>query len=305
MLRAPERPPQVAIPCTHMPSSPDGRLVCRLDGHSYPVGIFPLIIGRAPECAIVVTEDEVSRQHACVMRTPAGYVVVDTSTHGTFVNGEPVAAQRLLRSGDVIEIGPRVFEFVLPHEPAPADAQGTAEPALTPAATRPYRRSRATGKTVLLHQLPDNRSRWQEWIRRYGLAEIAGTAAAIGGYWAGFALTGSRVAAAYAAALSESAGFYAILILRDMVRDAYAAGSRRGRYGPREMGQTCRNLFVEFGPTELLDNLLIRPLCMGLGGRLLGPRLGIIAGKLAADVFFYGLPILTTEWRRRISISGN
>lgn len=282
-----------------MPASPDGRLVCRLHGHTYPVGIFPLIIGRAPECAIVVAQDDVSRQHACVMRTPAGYVVVDTSTHGTYVNGEPVAAQRLLRAGDLIEIGLRAFEFQLPHDPSPIVAEPV-DSALPPP-TRGHRRSRATGKIVLVNQLPDNRKRWLEWIRRYGLAEVAGTAAAIGGYWGGLALTDNRLAAAYAAALSESAGFYTVLILRDMVRDAYAAGSRRGRYGPREMVRTCRNLFVEFGPAEVLDSLVIRPLCMGLGGRLLGPKIGIVAGKLVADVFFYGPPILTTEWRRRRS----
>ena len=116
-----------------MPISPDGRLVCRLHRQSYPVGIFPLIIGRAPECGIVVPEDDVSRQHACVMRTPTGYVVVDTSTHGTYVNGGPVAAQRLLRAGDVIEIGLRVFEFQLPADPTELQPVEPAAAALTPA----------------------------------------------------------------------------------------------------------------------------------------------------------------------------
>jgi len=38
---------------------------------------------------------------------------------------------------------------------------------------------------------------------------------------------------------------------------------------------------------------------MGLGGRYLGPRLGVIAGKVVADVAFYAAPMLTIEARRR------
>jgi hypothetical protein len=42
---------------------------------------------------------------------------------------------------------------------------------------------------------------------------------------------------------------------------------------------------------------------MGIGAHLLGPQLGLIAGKLAADVFFYVPTIFMYErkkrWRRR------
>jgi hypothetical protein len=280
--------------------SPDGRLLDRAHQRVHPVGIFPLIIGRAPESGIVVAEDDVSRQHACVMRTPTGYVVIDTSAHGTFVNGEPVAAQRVLRSGDLIEIGSAVFEFHLPDEPErPASAPAAApEPTKEPA-TRAHNRHRASGRSALIRDLPPHRNRVVEWIRRYGVAEVAGTAAALGGYWGGYALTGSVVASAFAAALSESIAFYGVLLLRDMVRDAYAAGARRSRYGPREIAGTWRSVFVEFGPAELLDATLLRPLSMGLGGQYLGPRLGVVVGKLAADLVFYATPILTSEARRR------
>jgi hypothetical protein len=280
--------------------SPDGRLLDRLHQRVHAVGIFPLIIGRAPESGIVVADDDVSRQHACVMRTPTGYVVIDTSSHGTLVNGEPVAAQRVLQAGDLIEIGSQVFEFQLPDEP-PAPASEAAAPVAVPSLppTRAHGRYRASGKSAMIQDLPPGWRRWLEWIRRYGPAEVVGTAAALGGYWAGQALTGSLVVSAYAAALSESVGFYGVLLLRDVVRDAYAAGARRVRYGPREVAGTWHNLFMEFGPTELLDATVVRPLCMGLGGRYLGPRLGVIVGKIVADVAFYSAPILTTEARRR------
>jgi hypothetical protein len=280
--------------------SPDGRLLDRVHQRVHAVGIFPLIIGRAPESGIVVTDEDVSRQHACVMRTPTAYVVIDTSSHGTLVNGEPVAAQRVLRAGDLIEIGSQVFEFQLPDEP-PASASETVVPVAVPALppTRPHGRRWGTGKSPLIHDLPPGRNRWLEWIRRFGMAEVTGTAAALGGYWAGQALTGSLVASAFAAALSESIGFYAVLLVRDMVRDAYAAGARRARYGLREVAGTWHNLFLEFGPIELLDTTVLRPLCMGLGVWYLGPRLGVIAGKIVADVAFHLAPMLTGESRQR------
>jgi hypothetical protein len=280
--------------------SPDGRLLDRVHQRVHAVGIFPLIIGRAPDSGIVVVDDDVSRQHACVMRTPTGYVVIDTSAHGTLVNGEPVAARRVLQAGDLIEIGSQVFEFQLPDEP-PDPATETSLPVVVPSVppTRRHGRHRGSGKSTLIHDLPPGRPRWLEWIRRYGPAEVIGTAAALGGYWAGQVLTGSLVVSAFAASLSESVGFYGVLLLRDMVRDAYAAGARRVRYGPREIAGTWRNVFIEFGPIELLDATVLRPLCMGLGGRYLGPQLGVIAGKIVADVAFYAGPILTIEGRRR------
>jgi pSer/pThr/pTyr-binding forkhead associated (FHA) protein len=38
---------------------------------------------------------------------------VDSSLHGTFVNGERVQAQRLLADGDVVQVGNRSFRFDL------------------------------------------------------------------------------------------------------------------------------------------------------------------------------------------------
>jgi len=111
--------------------------------------------------------------------------------------------------------------------------------------------------------------------------------------------TESRVAAAYAAALSEGTGFYATLLLGELIRGAYTAGAHRAVYGPRQMLRSLRTLFVEFGPAELIDTGLTRPLCFGLATAWLRPRLGILVGKLAADVIFYGPVIAVQELRLR------
>jgi pilus assembly protein TadC len=61
-----------------------------------------------------------------------------------------------------------------------------------------------------------------------------------------------------------------------------------------------RDLVLEFGPAEALDSLLLRPALM-YAGILLAPNLalGVVAGKIAADICFYLPTILSYEWLRR------
>ena len=63
--------------------------------------------------------------------------------------------------------------------------------------------------------------------------------------------------------------------------------------------RTVRDLLIEFGPAELVDSLLARPLFMYLMPSLLHNfTAGIVAGKLAADVIFYGIAISAYELRQ-------
>ena len=68
------------------------------------------VIGRSPDCQFPVSNADASRRHTAVLFRGSGYVVRDLgSTNGTFVNGERVAGDRWLRSGDKIEIGSTVI----------------------------------------------------------------------------------------------------------------------------------------------------------------------------------------------------
>ncbi len=53
-------------------------------------------------CEVVLTNKNVSRRHAEIIVTPKGYLVIDSSTNGTFVNGEQIGGQRLLARADVV-----------------------------------------------------------------------------------------------------------------------------------------------------------------------------------------------------------
>lgn len=63
-------------------------------------------IGRAAENDLVPEDDEVSRKHALLEKTGAGFQVGDYRTgNGTFVNGERVKQHAPIKPGDVIAIG--------------------------------------------------------------------------------------------------------------------------------------------------------------------------------------------------------
>ena len=114
-------------------------------------------------------------------------------------------------------------------------------------------------------------------------------------------VSGSVIAAAYGASFGEGLGFYGSLVIREMIQEAYFAGARRAPYGASEMVRTWRGLLLEFGPAELLDTGLIRPLMMMLGTSVLGWGLGVVAGKILADVAFYLAVIWVYERRRQTS----
>src|SRR5881296_4233588 len=68
-----------------------GRVVSLTDGREYVIAAASLVFGREAGCDVVVPGKDVSRRHAEIVQTPKGYLLVDTSTNGTFVNEEQVA----------------------------------------------------------------------------------------------------------------------------------------------------------------------------------------------------------------------
>lgn len=145
------------------------------------------------------------------------------------------------------------------------------------------------------------RAKGAEWLKRYGVAEVAGLCTALGGAFAVRALTGSDIAAAYGGAIGENLGYYGVIVGRELAHDRRAAfGAQRG-YGLAGTARTARNLVLEFGVAEVLDSAMLRPLAMGLGVRFFGRGVGIVVGKFAADLTFYIPVILAYEIRRHFA----
>jgi hypothetical protein len=89
---------------------PAGSLVLA-DGTRVVLGTEPVVIGRLPECGVVLSDPNVSRRHAEVRRQGSDVVVADLrSTNGTRVNGVPVR-ERVLVDGDEISVGTTLIRF--------------------------------------------------------------------------------------------------------------------------------------------------------------------------------------------------
>ena len=110
-----------------------GRVVSLTDGREYAIAGASLVFGRDASCDVVVAGKDVSRRHAEIMQSPKGYLVVDKSTNGTWVNDVRVEGQRLLARADVITIGEEKFRFYADTAPAaPPPSPPPAEPAAAP-----------------------------------------------------------------------------------------------------------------------------------------------------------------------------
>lgn len=70
------------------------------------------IIGRSPECQIVIADPRVSRRHAMVRKQDGGFYLFDLgSFNGSYLNGSRVTAARQLRHGDVITFADHEFHY--------------------------------------------------------------------------------------------------------------------------------------------------------------------------------------------------
>lgn len=149
------------------------------------------------------------------------------------------------------------------------------------------------------------RRRVAQWLARYLPLEVLGTVAAIAGSWAAYEASGSIVVAAIAGTVAEGVGYYALVVVRGI--RGHLASTRVGRVRRRggraalAIGLTLRGMLAEFGPAEVLDTFLVRPALLVAAAAWLGPNpTGWLVGKLAADVVFYAVAIVSFELGRRV-----
>lgn len=133
-------------------------------------------------------------------------------------------------------------------------------------------------------------------VKRYGLPEAVGTATTYLGYKVVDHLADSPVLSAYAAVMCENFGFYGTMAIQQITADAREAMRDEKPYGVKELQQTVRDLLKEFVGSEFLDTLIVRPLTIGVGEKLLGNS-GIVIGKWLADAIFF---VVSHETRKKI-----
>ncbi len=101
----------------------------KLSGSRWVLENDQVLIGRGPECDLVVADRQVSRQHARIRRTEAGYMLEDLgSKNGTHLNGVPIESEIQLQDGDIIQIALVLrLVFVGTEDTIPLRSEGLAQ----------------------------------------------------------------------------------------------------------------------------------------------------------------------------------
>ncbi|WP_299036846.1 FHA domain-containing protein [uncultured Pseudokineococcus sp.] len=102
------------------PPPPEDRTVPRqvvvvegpLRGTSLALGGGPVLVGRSPECALVLDDDYASGRHARLFPRDGRWWVEDLgSTNGTLLGRDPLGAPAPLPAGSQLRIGRTVLEL--------------------------------------------------------------------------------------------------------------------------------------------------------------------------------------------------
>lgn len=83
-----------------------------LRGTSMTLGSTPILIGRAPECTLVLDDDYASNRHARIFHREDEWMVEDLgSTNGTLVSGKRIEGAVPFRPGAQVRIGRTEIEL--------------------------------------------------------------------------------------------------------------------------------------------------------------------------------------------------
>ncbi len=144
------------------------------------------------------------------------------------------------------------------------------------------------------------KSKIREWIERYLLADILSTGLSLATAWVIHRTTGDNVLAAFLGSAMASISFYGLIAYSDVRKSLKLHRKNALRYNFASYFKDLRNLIIEFGPSEILDVLAVRPFFMYLMPKLMGEFvLGTFVGKMIADFVFFIPAIIMYEVRKK------
>jgi serine phosphatase RsbU (regulator of sigma subunit) len=98
------------------------------EGAFIPLDGDKFVLGRNPDCGIVIPVTSVSREHAQILRVQGRYYIEDKqSRNGTYVNNQPINARTLLKHNDKIRICDFQASFVDHQQITPPETEDAAE----------------------------------------------------------------------------------------------------------------------------------------------------------------------------------
>jgi hypothetical protein len=105
---------RVSEPLQERARSTSATALLLVDGKRLVVGPVGATVGRSRQCDIVLTDPNVSRQHAELRPRGGSWVLSDLgATNGVVLNGRRIDAPEVVRPGDRIELGTSTLIFEL------------------------------------------------------------------------------------------------------------------------------------------------------------------------------------------------
>src|SRR6185369_1942512 len=103
-------------------------------GRTYDIKVDKTTVGRVEDNAFQITDGSVSSHHAEILLRGNDVVINDlNSTNGTFINGEKVTGENVLKPGQTLRLGQVEMRLEVEGMPTPpAPAPSTPAPAISP-----------------------------------------------------------------------------------------------------------------------------------------------------------------------------
>jgi hypothetical protein len=125
-----------------------------------PLAVGASLLGRGPECDIVLRDPSISRRHARLIVADDGVVLTDLdSTVGVLVNGERIMGSSPVSPGDAITFGSIVFDLEAEPDRGDSFEDGDRTTVLDveppPSSLRPVARTTTVGELDMLSLLLD------------------------------------------------------------------------------------------------------------------------------------------------------
>jgi hypothetical protein len=140
----------------------------------------------------------------------------------------------------------------------------------------------------------------KEWLKRYLPAEIVGTITAIAAASVTRIFYSNLIFIAYAGSIGEAVGFYSTVLIQRILILHKKNKIENKKFSFKNLQEISTTILIEFGPAGIIDDLLLRPFFMYVFPLVLNNfTLGIFLGKIAGDITFYFLVILSYELKKR------
>lgn len=131
------------------------------------------------------------------------------------------------------------------------------------------------------------------WLKRYIPAEIVAVCGALIGGFSVHVLFHNPILTAIGGTAGDTVFYYATIVVSDLRKHKPITF--------RAFVKTIRNILLEFGPSEFLDSFIVRPFSMYIFPLLLqNVGLGLLVGKIVADIIFYIPTIIAYELRVKL-----